>query len=217
MKLPICSMIGNLLTGISNVLKNTPNHSCGKKSPMSFQNRISETAPPTITASYSFMQNILGVSLGTRFVGMAVIYNGELADYRVRTFYSAWSKKKQRDMLEAFAKTVERYNISKIVVKTPKPSHCSQNILDVINDLRQLSEQRGIKLATCTITALKTQYMAGEGSNKQALVQAICRNYSQHRQLAVLCAKKRIHRTLNYVKMFEAIACAEMALETGLS
>lgn len=161
------------------------------------------------------MRNILGVSLGTRFMGTAVIYNGELTDFRVRTFYGPWTEKKQKDILETIRKTVVRYQIAGINVKTPKPSHCSQNILAVMSDLRQLSGELGISLTTCTITALTERHTMDARGNKQTLVQAICRKYPEHRQLSSLCAKKRVHRTLNYVKMFEAIACAEQAEETG--
>lgn len=145
-------------------------------------------------------------------MGMAVMYDGELAEYRVRTFYKAWTVEKQADMIGVIRKAVERYEITKIVVKSPKPSHCSRNIHLLMNDLRGLGAEKGIQVTTCTITALKTRYTGNERGNKQALVQAIVRNYPQHRQLAALAAKKRIHRTLNYVKMFEAIACAEMGL-----
>jgi len=163
------------------------------------------------------MKTTLGVSLGTRFMGMAVVYDGELSDFRVRTFYKAWTADKQSEMIGVIQKAIVRYGITKIVVKSPKPSHCSQNIQALMHDIRQLSEQSGITLSSCTITSLKQRYMSNDRGNKQALVQAIVKKYPHHKQLAALSAKKHIHRTLNYVKMFEAIACAEIGLEeTGL-
>jgi len=144
-------------------------------------------------------------------MGMAVMYNGELTDFRVRTFYRAWSPDKQDDMIAVIRKAVERYGIAKIVVKSPKPSHCSQNIQGLMSAIRQLAEQSGVRLHTCTITGLTERYMDAGGGNRQALVQAIVRKYPQHRQLAAIAAKKRVHRSLGQVKMFEAIACAEMA------
>jgi hypothetical protein len=156
------------------------------------------------------MQNILGISLGTRFMGMAVMYDGELTDFRVRTFYKAWTAEKQGEMIQVLRKVVDRYGITRIVVKSPRPSHCSQNIQELLRDIQRVSAERGIQVATCTITVLKQRYMGAGRGNKQALVQAIVQKYPQHRQLAVIAGKKRSHRTLSYVKLFEAIACTEL-------
>ena len=158
------------------------------------------------------MQNILGISLGTRFMGMAVMYDGELTEFRTRTFYNRWTEGKRKEMIAVLQKTVDRYGITKIAIKLPKPFHCSQNIQWLMHDIRRLSEQQGIQVATCTITELKQRYTSNERGNKQALVQAIINGHPERKQLAAIAARKQAHRKLNCIKIFEAIACAELAV-----
>jgi len=143
-------------------------------------------------------------------MGMAVVYDGELADYRVRTFYGPWTAEKHEIMIETIARAVARYEVSRIVIKTPKPSHCSANITALTESIRQLCEQSGMQMATCTITRLMERYRGSGRGNKAALVEGVVHKFPEHKRLAALGAKRHIHRTLNHVKMFEAIACIEV-------
>jgi hypothetical protein len=160
------------------------------------------------------MQNILGISLKTKLLGMAIFYNGELSDYRVRTFYGVWTQKKRSDMNETIRKLIKRYGISAVSLKTPIPAHCSQSIRDIINDIRQLTEQLCVKLSICTISALKKLYGGNLRGNKQTLIQAIVCRYPHHPKLAQLYGRERSNRHAYHVKIFEAIACGDLALRT---
>lgn len=177
---------------------------------MCFQSQAYEIELAITTVSYNSMHNTLGISLGTRFLGMAVIYDGELTDYRVRTFYEPWSKDKKEAILETIRKTALKYGVTGIYVKTPGIGHYSPSIEALIRDLRGLSEAWDIRLATLGIIELKEQYRVNAKNNKEALVNQICQKYPEHRRLAALCKKKTVYRSLNYIKMFEAIVCAEI-------
>lgn len=144
---------------------------------------------------------------------MAVLAHGELTEFRVRTFYGAWSEEKRSDILRTIKKAVERYEITGIVVKAPKPTHCSDSILGILQDIEQLAGERDIKLRFCTIADLTKLYSEDERSNKRQLIHAICKKYPNHKQLAELCAKESTNKNAYHVKVFEAIACAELALK----
>jgi len=160
------------------------------------------------------MRNILGISLKTKHLGLAVLYDGELADFRVRTFYGVWTEDKRNDMLRTIRKAITRFGITAIVVKAPKPAHCSNSILDILSDIERVTEQGKIKLTLCTISELKKRYSKNETGNKQTLIQAILKKYPHNRQLHQLYEKERSNRNAYHIKVFEAIACAEMALRT---
>ncbi len=145
---------------------------------------------------------------------MAVLYDGELSDFWINTFYGAWTPQKRGEIIGTISKAIERYGITEIVMKTPKPAHSTQSMKDLINDIRQLSDQLHIKLTACTISVLTRRYSGNSRGNKHILVQAIIRKYPQHRKLADLYMKERSNSDVYYVKIFEAIACAEMALRT---
>lgn len=160
------------------------------------------------------MQNIIGISLGSRLLGIAVIYNGTLLDFRVRTFYGKWDQVKRTAIIATIQKAINQYGITSIVVKTPKPKHCFVSIQELLQDIRVLAEQRGIKLTVCTVSCLREQYMSNERANKQVLIQAIINKYPQHKQLVSRYSKERKNRSAYHVKLFEAIACAQMQSKT---
>lgn len=160
------------------------------------------------------MQNIIGISLGSRLLGIAVIYDGLLFDFRVRTFYGKWNEKKRTNIIATIKKAIDQYGVTAIVLKTPKPTHCSISIQELVYEIRLLSEQGGIKLAVCNIACLRERYNVKERANKGVLIQSIISKYPEHTQLAKLHVRERSNRSAYHVKLFEAIACAEMELRT---
>lgn len=162
------------------------------------------------------MQNILGISLKVKHLGLAVLYGGELTEFRVRTFYGAWTDEKRHDILRTIKKKVARYEVTKIVVKAPKQTHCSDAILAVLRDIERLAEQSDIGIILCTMSNLIKLYSEDGSGNKRQLIHAICRRYPANKQLALLCEKERSSKNPYHVKVFEAIACAELAIRTEL-
>lgn len=160
------------------------------------------------------MQNILGISLKVKHLGLAVLYEGELTEFRVRTFYGAWTDEKRDDILRTIKKTIGKYEVKKIVVKAPKPAHCSDAILAILRDIERYAEQSGIRITFCTMDDLTRLYSDDGRGNKRQLIQAICKTYPNNKQLALLCEKERSNKNAYHVKIFEAIACAELALRT---
>lgn len=156
------------------------------------------------------MRDILGISLGTRLVGLAVVFDGELTDFRVRTFYGAWSNEKRGEIMRSIERTIKRYGIKKVVVKTPKSYHCSQNINDLTNDLIALGERLKIKVMVCTISMILRHNKEQDLKNKKLLIQSILYKYQHQKQLAQLYAKEQLNHAPYYVKLFEAIACTEL-------
>lgn len=158
------------------------------------------------------MQNTLGISLGTRVVGLAATYDGDLSAFRVRTYYSIWSDKKRKSIIADIQRMAVRYRVRQIIIKLPKASNSSRNIQRLLSDLRHLSAQSGIHLSTCTLIDLKERYTASKKGNSKALVRAVI---EEHRQpLETLYNEKKRYRSRNYVKMYEAIACLGLAKET---
>ncbi len=160
------------------------------------------------------MQNIIGISLGTRLLGIAIVYDGTLYDFRVRTFYGSWNETKRSKIIAAIRKAIEQYAITALVIKIPRPKHRSLRIQELQDDIRQLSEQLGIKLTICTINCLRDRYNGNTRPNKRVLVESIISKYPQHRQLAKLNVREHNSRRAYHIKIFEAIACVERELRT---
>lgn len=153
----------------------------------------------------------LGISLGSRLLGMALRYNGKLCHYRVRTFYGAWTEEKRLDMIATLRKTIQKYGVVCLSVKTPKASHCSRSITELMRDIRQLAQELSITLIVCTITHLTKRFCGPVRGNKQGLMQGVVARYPEHPRLAELHAKEKRNHSKYHVRIFEAIACLELA------
>lgn len=156
------------------------------------------------------MAGILGVSLGTRLVGIAVRLDGELLDYRVRTFYGVWTEPKRRKILTFLRNMIIRYRPQVLSLKTPRPSHCTDAIKALMEDIKQLSAEYHLRYRVCIISSLARSENGLERMNKRKLMADIVRRHPLHRRLARLYEREINRQTPYYVKLFEAIVCAEI-------
>lgn len=156
------------------------------------------------------MSGILGISLGTRLIGLAVVYEAELLDFRVKKFSGVWSDEKRAEIMKAIERQVKKYGIQKVVVKVPKPYYSSQSITDLSNDLISLGERLGIRVILCTISTILRKDREKELRNKQSLIHAIVARYSDYKRLERLYNKEQRNHAPYYTKLFEAIACTEL-------
>ncbi len=157
------------------------------------------------------MANILGVSIGTRNVGMAVIRLRKLIDYRIRTFPGKWTETKCKSILELIKAIVQQNEITDLTLKIPKPSHCSENIEALIQGIEELGKAYSFEVHRCTIQDITFGFRKSERS-KHVMVAALIEKYPQLKE------RWRNHgkRAQAYnAKLFEAIACAELALRAG--
>jgi hypothetical protein len=157
------------------------------------------------------MTRILGVSLGTRYVGTAVLYNDRVLDARVRSFSGAWSDRKMQLIMTALKSTIGRYEISTIAVKIPPKHHCSPAILKLILEIERYSEKNRIELKLCTVDTLKLLY--NTTGNKNALAKAIIEKYPNS-ILPRFYTEER--RSAYHLRIFEAVASTDFAKETGI-
>jgi len=158
------------------------------------------------------MRNVLGISLGTRTVGLAVFYKGKLSDWRMKTFYDKWSDVKCTAILGMIEKMVLRNGSSAIAIKTPIPELCSENIRRLLEGVQALSLKHRTTFLHCTIHDLKARYSPEYRVHKDIFISTMLERYPR---LAGIYEKKKRHGSY-YDKIFEAIECGEYALEAGL-
>ncbi len=155
------------------------------------------------------MANILGISIGARNVGLAVIRQRKLTDYRIRTFAGKWTQAKCDSIWDVVETLIKRNEITDITLKTPKPSHCSENMDELIDGIKGLGEWFHIEVHRCTIQDIKLPYT--EKGSKQIMVASLIEKYPE---LKKEWNKGKRAEAYN-AKLFEAIACAELALRAG--
>ncbi len=146
--------------------------------------------------------SVIGVSLGTRIAGIAVMKRRELLVYKVKTFKGEWSKKKQNEILKLFDKLYDHYDVKCLAVKIVSPLHSSEHVDELTFCLIARAMDRGLKVIKYPLYEIKKSL----GLNKkQNLGEYIAGKYIELRN-----EYEQEQNSFNpyYNKMFEAIAIA---------
>lgn len=154
-------------------------------------------------------QTILGISPGTRVTGIAIFYDTELIEWKVKTLRGRWNSEKLKRLILFMRKTIDRYAARSMVVKILQESKSSAGLKTLIASLRDLAQEKHCSYYTCTLKDLKTLYKGFEVNNKRELVEAVV---GKHPELGLIRDKENRSKYRYYTKMFEAIACAHTCL-----
>ncbi|WP_214073585.1 hypothetical protein [Mucilaginibacter sp. dw_454] len=101
------------------------------------------------------MATVLGVSLGTTTVGVAVLQDGELANWATHSFRETWSKKKAEIIASRIERYIYQYGASAVVIKLPPKSHHPETVQSVLDEVTKACERHGCGIKTCTKKDLK--------------------------------------------------------------
>lgn len=142
---------------------------------------------------------VLGLSVGTKLMGLAYVRNGILEDWQVKTFDGKWNRNKQKAIVRVVDRHIERYGIKKVILKVPGSCRSSPAVHALTQALICLCERKSIPVSTCTINRLKDMC---EVNNKTELMQATLVHFPE---LTYLLAKTRETQKIYYVKIFEAV------------
>lgn len=146
---------------------------------------------------------VLGISLGTRVMGMAVFYKGDLLEWKVKTFKHQWSMTKQKHILRTLERFSNAYSVSVIKMKKLDPLRSSKQLDDLLRTFITQSELVGIPVKLHSLSELDYDFM-----NKKQLSEKVSQ---RHPELMKKYLRARANRSEYYTKMFEAIALAEQA------
>lgn len=148
---------------------------------------------------------ILGISPGTRSMGIGILNNNQLTDWRVKTDCSAWSKHKLKNWLSVIDEYIKKYDITVIVIKHTHSS-LSSNSLNLLNSkIKQLALKKKIIFYQTTIKEVERHLLVSQRKNKEILSILICERYPQ----LYLAFKRHMNSNSDhYISLFEAVACA---------
>jgi len=153
---------------------------------------------------------VLGCSIGTRQIGIAVLRTGRIAHRRVSQFKGRWSSNKLQSIRGRIEKYARRYSVTAVSLKVPSRTHHTFGIKTIIAAIEEYCTSHSIRLHICNITELKAHGIVEGRSNKKVLVQALAVKYTS---LHLTALKEQSLKNSYYTKMFEAIAAAELLVE----
>lgn len=144
---------------------------------------------------------VLGISLGTHHVGIAVVSDTNLLYWRTRKFKGAWSPQRLEKILSLIWSTARRYDITAIAVKVPPRGHLSKGLKELVLAIGTTTSEHNVDLKPYRIQELK-QFLSKKSLNKKALMLLVCNKYpflerNYHQELA--------NRQPYHIKMFEAV------------
>ena len=156
---------------------------------------------------------VLGISIGTRRVGIAILKDNELVDWRVKTFKGQWCSYKLSAIQRWFEKVAEFYSVDAIALKIPGLIESSPGLKDLIGYCRAQFNCKGINVAVFTIGDLKAQFLPQGRNNKKALLECITEKFPE---VYLASRKEKSNRNPHYISMFEAIGAAHLLCQKQL-
>ena len=94
--------------------------------------------------------NTLGISPGTRYVGVAIFQDGNLHDWKIRNFIGAWSENKLESTLSYIEELIINQFIKNIACKLPHSSRCSHGLKVLIEKIKEIAKRFKIAEYLCS-------------------------------------------------------------------
>jgi len=151
------------------------------------------------------MANVLGISLGTRFIGIAVLKDRELINWKVLSFQAKWSDEKLKVIVRSITQLVEKNVIDSVAVKIPDDIPISTGFMQLVSGINVLFERKKIEVYYYSLTDLKRHYCKIDTAKKGSLVEYMLERYPD---LIREHMKELQNQKPYYDKIFEAVAAA---------
>ena len=153
---------------------------------------------------------LLGISPGTRVIGLAVMHKGELIEWRVKTFKQKWSWDKQNAILATIDRLCDYYKIGTVSLKKVDPLRSSPELDKLYSGILKQAQKNHIEVAQYSLSDLDHDARTGKKQTKEGLTEKVV---EKHPELKHQYLRERNNRREYYTKMFEAVAMAELYKE----
>ena len=154
---------------------------------------------------------ILGISIGTRVTGIAILNNSELIAWESHSFPTKWSKPKLQQIINRYEKHVRTHKVPTVIIKIPRLSHHSKPLKDILSGLRSLLTFHGCMVDYTTLTELKTKLPQIENASD-------VEDYALNLYPVLLPehTRERVNKRPYHHKMFEAVLIAHLWKDRGM-
>jgi len=150
---------------------------------------------------------ILGISPGTRFIGLAVLDDGILRHWQVRSFTGVWSDEKLRSILGLIDDILYRYGVNQVCVKVPDVLPLTKGFHQLVGAINVLCENNAIRPRYYSLSEIKKHHCRSDEQTRDMLIKTMVQLYPD---LALEYRREMRNRNAYYYKLFEAVAVAKM-------
>ena len=148
---------------------------------------------------------ILGLSVNTRMLGLAVISGNRLVDYHIQLRKDAWTPRKRELILASLQPWFERYSIKNVALSIPYEKQTSAQTNELLESLKSYFSEKKIHLSSYPSKTLYSICEEAKTKTKKEMMRKLTEEYTE-----LLQAFTREMRNKNkyYVKLFEAVGVA---------
>lgn len=150
-------------------------------------------------------KRVLGISLGTRKLGIAVVQGDRVPYFASKAFFGAWSEKKPQRIIALIDRYVSKFQINHIAIKTPRVTVESPKLSALQAIIEQWVIEKGIEIQTYTVTECKQALGLHKRANKEKCMKLLVEQFPP---LQSKYEQEMKNKTAHYEKLFEAIAVA---------
>jgi hypothetical protein len=151
---------------------------------------------------------VLGISLGTRKMGLAVLDRYSIFDCCVKSFPGRWSTGKKRAILKLLSEYLEIYHVTQVIVRVPTLSVEAPAVIELLDEIERLAATRKINFYKCTLAELKARFELDIRANKKEIMRVVLKKYGELQQEYERTMKSRVK---HFEKVFEAVGIAAVA------
>jgi hypothetical protein len=148
---------------------------------------------------------VLGISIGTRISGIAILNNGELVVWQSHTFPETWSAAKLEKIITRYEKYIRTHKVAMVVVKIPRLTHHNSAITSLLSKLASLVKFHGCLLDYTTRKEVKAKLPALTTS-----FDIQTHTLAQSPQLLSEYTAEQTNKKPYHHKMFEAVLIAHL-------
>jgi RNase H-fold protein (predicted Holliday junction resolvase) len=153
---------------------------------------------------------ILGISIGTRTSGIAIVSDSGLISWNTLSFKNIWSEQKADTIIKKYENYLREHSVTVVVLKVPRMSHHTEAIISLLKRIQDIISYHGCMVEYKTQAEIKQA--VPQIKNSRDLIIYTAKLYpalhSQH-------TKELTSRNSYHDKMFEAVLVAHMYKSKG--
>lgn len=153
---------------------------------------------------------ILGLSVNTRMLGLAILIGGRLEDYHIQLRKQPWTPLKREQIVASLHPWCTRYTITNIALSIPYETQTSQETKELLQAITKAFKEKRMRVSLYDPPALYELCQKASKTPKKAIMRFLAEQYPElHR----LFEKEQRNRNKYYVKLFEAVGVARLLYE----
>lgn len=125
------------------------------------------------------METILGISPGTRTMGLAILRGNELIEWKIKSFKGKWSQAKLKTIIGSIIRLLEEYKVTSIGFKKPQIQQISPGLNTLLSHIHKTAKSRNIIIHARNVKELERFCSGGTKATKSIFREYVIRNYPE--------------------------------------